>query len=523
MHDDQTDPHPPSAELARLGAGALGRLLGAGTLTSAEVTAALLERLDAMDRSGPTLRSVLRINDRAIDDASALDAERSSGHLRGPLHGIPVVVKDNVDTVGLGATAGSLALDGAPVAVDAALVTQLRSAGVIILGKTNLSEWANFRGRPSASGWSAVGNQTRNPFALNRSPGGSSSGSGAAVAAGMSPLGVGTETDGSILCPAAACGVVGIKPTVGLVSQAGIIPISASQDTAGPMARSVEDAAALLDVLVSATTSARASTADPLGRPARRGSYADAVSSDLRGIRVGVVRDDGYFGYHRATDDIVEWALGAFREAGADVVESVTGIGAAVHADEMTVLCTEFKAGLGAYLVQRFAGAGESPSQRRLPRTLDDVVAFNEATAGERLDLFPQDVLVRAASSGRLDDPAYLAARAANHRRTREEGIDAVCVRLGLDALVAPTMAPAWMIDHVNGDSHSGASWSQAAIAGYPSLNLPIGEVHGLPVGLALWGRAFTEATLIRIASAVEGQISYRPVPAYKPFLDVVT
>jgi amidase len=435
-----------------------------------------------------------------------------------------VLVKDNVDTVDLGATAGSLALEGAPVATDAALVTQLRSAGAIILGKTNLSEWANFRGRPSASGWSAVGNQTRNPFALNRSPGGSSSGSGAAVAAGLSPLGVGTETDGSILCPAAACGLVGIKPTVGLVSQAGIIPISASQDTAGPLARSVEDAAALLDVLASATSSgARASTADPVGRPASTSSYADAVSNDLRGIRVGVVRDDGYFGYHPDTDDLVQWVLGAFREAGADVVESVTGIGTPLHADEMTVLCTEFKAGLRAYLVRRFAGPLESPSQRRLPRSLDDVIAFNEATAAERVDLFPQDVLIRAASSGGLDDPAYLAARSANHRRTREEGIDAVCARLGLDALVAPTMAPAWMIDHVNGDSHFGASWSHAAIAGYPSLNLPIGEVRGLPVGLALWGRAFTEATLIRIASAVEGQISYRPVPTYRPFLDVGT
>jgi amidase len=524
MRDDETDPHPPSAELARLSAGALARLLSAGTLTSAELTSTLLQRVEAIDRSGPRLRSVLRLNEGAVDDASALDAERRSGRLRGPLHGVPVLVKDNVDTIGLGATAGSLALEGLPVAADAVLVSELRAAGAIILGKTNLSEWANFRGRPSASGWSAVGNQTRNPFALNRSPGGSSSGSGAGVAAGLAPLGVGTETDGSILCPAAACGLVGIKPTVGLVSQAGIIPISASQDTAGPMARSVEDAAALLEVLVSATSGgSRVSTADPLGRPATRAGYADAISNDLRGLRVGLVRDDGYFGYHPETDGIVASALGAFREAGADVVESVTGIGTPQHADEMTVLCTEFKAGLGAYLAQRFAGGREPGRHRAMPRSLDDVIAFNEATAGERVDLFPQDVLIRAAASGDLDDPAYLAARSANHRRTREDGIDAVCARLGLDALVAPTMAPAWMIDHVNGDSHFGASWSHAAIAGYPSLNLPIGEVRGLPVGLALWGRAFTEATLIRIASAVEGQLCYRPVPTYRPALDVVT
>ncbi|MFZ0170067.1 MAG: amidase [Acidimicrobiales bacterium] len=498
MADNEKDPHGRSAEVARLGAAALGRLFEASTTTSAEVTAALLERLEAIDRSGPRLRCVLRVNDGALDEAAALDAERRAGHVRGPLHGVPMLVKDNIDTVGLGATAGSLSLDGVPPARDARLVTRLRQAGAVVLGKANLSEWANFRGRPSSSGWSAVGHQTRNPFALNRSPGGSSSGSAAGVASGLVPLAVGTETDGSILCPSAACGVVGIKPTVGLVSREGIIPISSSQDTAGPMARSVEDAVLLLEVLAD-----------------RVGHDLAARGDGLRGVRIGVARDDGYFGYHPGTDAVIEAALRALAEAGAELVDPVTGMGAMLHADELIVLCAEFKAGLNGYLAGRLAQSGGGVSTR-LPRTLEDVVAFNEANPEERLDLFPQDVLVRAATSCGLDDPVYREAQAANHQRTRSEGIDGVCERLRLDALVAPTMAPAWVIDHLNGDSHAGASWSQAAVAGYPSINLPVGEIQGLPVGLAIWGRAWSEATLIRIAAAAEAQISYRPVPTYR-------
>lgn len=512
MPGTENDPHEASAQFARLGAGELSRLLAAGTTTSAEATAALLERVEAIDRSGPQLRCVLRLNDRAVEEAAALDAERRLGHVRSPLHGVPVLVKDNIDTVRLGATAGSMALDGAPPATDARLVTQLREAGMVILGKTNLSEWANFRGRPSSSGWSGLGNQTRNPFALNRSPGGSSAGSGAGVAAGLAPLAVGTETDGSILCPAAACGVVGLKPTVGLVSRTGIIPISVSQDTAGPMARRVVDVALLLEVLAAAPT-------DPLdpamgARPAPVVGYLDGLSGDLRGVRIGVARDEGYFGYHPATDVIVESAISALRAAGADVVDPVTGTGLGTHGDEMTVLCTEFKAGLDGYLRRRLASEGGASA---LPRSLEEVIAFNKANAGERLDLFPQDVLERAAATIGLEDPAYRQALAANRRRTRTDGIDAVCRRLRLDALVAPTMAPAWTIDHVNGDGHARAAWSEPAIAGYPSLSLPVGEVHGLPVGLAIWGPAWTEARLLRIAAAAEEQIAYRPLPSYRP------
>jgi amidase len=519
MDAELSDPHEPSAELARLGAGDLSRLLQDGATTSTELTSRLIERVAALDHSGPNLRSILRLNDRALDDATRLDAERRAGHTRGPLHGVPVLVKDNIDTVSLGATAGSFAFAELPLSADAVLVTQLHEAGLLILGKANLSEWANFRGRPSASGWSALGNQTRNPFALNRTPGGSSSGSGAGVAGGLAPIAVGTETDGSILCPAAACGLVGLKPTVGLVSRTGIIPVASSQDTAGPMGRSVADVARLLDVLAGCPLD----RGDPAmaSRPRRTESFSAAVSTDLRGLRIGVVRDEAYFGYHPATDAVVEATLGAFAAAGAEVVDSVTGLGAASQGDEMTVLCHEFKAGLEAYLARRLANAEASLSPG-LPRGLGDVIAFNEAHTAERLDLFGQDILLRSVKSAGLDNPAYLQAREANHRRTREEGIDAVCLRLRLDALVAAAMPPAWPIDHITGDSHSGSAWGQAAVAGYPSMTLPIGEVHGLPVGIAIWGRAWSEATLIRIASAVEDQIGYRPLPCYRESVGIL-
>jgi amidase len=515
MDASPPDPHSQSASAARLSVPELAGLLAGHVITSAEVTATLVERIEAIDGQGPGIGSVLRLNERAVDEASALDRERHDGRNRGPLHGVPVLVKDNIDTRDLGATAGSLALAGVP-ATDAVVVTRLREAGAVIIGKANLSEWANFRGRPSSSGWSAAGGQTRNPFALDRSPGGSSSGSGAGVAAGLAPLALGTETDGSILCAAAACGVVGIKPTVGLISRTGIVPVASSQDTAGPLARSVADAALLLELLAAGGVDPE----DPatVSRPNVIGSFRQAaLSGDTSGYRVGVVRDPGYSGNHAKTEAVFEAALAALRERGAELVDPVTDIGAHVVEDELTVMCTEFKVGLDSYLASRMKATDADG-----PRSLDDVITFNEANSAERLDLFPQDMLIRSSETTGVDDAAYLDARAANWRRTREEGIDAVCERLNLDALIAPAMAPAWPIDHVTGDRQIGASWSQAAVAGYPSIAVPVGEVHGLPVAVAIWGRAFTEATLVRIAGALEAEIAFRPTPLFLPSVSVL-
>jgi amidase len=516
------DPHPPSAEVASLGAVALRRALEAGELTSVEVVESLIGRIEAVDRDGPELRSVLSVAGDAVALAAERDAERRSGALRGPLHGLPVLVKDNIDTAGdLGTTAGSLALAGSGPSADARLVGLLRGAGAIILGKTNLTEWANFRGRPSSSGWSGVGRQTRNPHGLNRTPGGSSSGSGAGVASGLSPLAVGTETDGSIICPAAACGIVGLKPTVGLVSRSGIVPISFSQDTAGPMGRSVADVALLLDALASgAVDPADAATADP-SRQRPDGGYLAALTQagDAAGLRVGVVRDDGYFGFHPGVDAAIESVLPALVAAGIEVVDPVREVGKWTHDDEMTVLCHEFRATLDAYLSARAAAA---TSGVWLPRSLQDVIEFNERTPREELGVFNQEVLIRSAATSGLDEPAYLSARAANHRRTREDGIDAVCGRERLDALVAPSMSPAWPIDHVNGDTHSGSSWSHAAIAGYPSVTVPVGSVHGLPVGLTIWGQAWSEATILRIAAALQSQLSLTFSPRYAESVAII-
>ncbi|MGH9291239.1 MAG: amidase family protein, partial [Acidimicrobiales bacterium] len=348
------DPHPPSAELARLSATDILARLESGDVSSVEVVSGLMARVEALDSSGPAISSVVTLSGSALDEAAACDRERRAGQVRGPLHGLAVLVKDNIDTERLGATAGSFALSGSRPAGDAATVTALKAAGAVVLGKTNLSEWANFRSRPSSSGWSAVGGQTRNPHALNRSPGGSSSGSGAAVASGLAPLAVGTETNGSILCPAAACGIVGVKPTVGLVSRTGIVPIAASQDTAGPMARTVADVALLLEVLAGSTE-----VPDPEDRATRRrppgldSAYRAAAVLSCRGLRVGVVRDGAFSGFHGPTDAAAAVAVEALRAAGAKVVDPVLSPGRASQVDEMVVLFHEMKAGINSYLARR--------------------------------------------------------------------------------------------------------------------------------------------------------------------------
>ncbi|MCU1494785.1 MAG: amidase [Acidimicrobiaceae bacterium] len=492
-----------ASELAFDSVAELAARLEARELSGVELVEATLARIAAVDLGEDGVRSTVSLDSEATEIAARLDAERAAGRVRGPLHGIPVVVKDNVETAGeLGTTAGSLALAGVPVQRDADVVARLRAAGAVVIAKANLSEWANFRSRHSSSGWSAVGGQTRNPYALDRSPGGSSSGSAAAVAAGLVPVAVGTETDGSIVCPAAMNGVVGLKPTHSLVSVAGVVPLAGSQDCVGPLGRSVADAAALLTVL-----------AGP--RPATVGAqplpdYVSSVSADgLAGARIGVARDH-YTGCHPAADRLFEHALDAAREAGATLVDPAdvpTAAELAGFADELLVLMHELHDGLDRYLAARDGGRGSCP------RSLAELVAFNDANAAAELSLFGQDILVESAATGGLDSPDYLSAFARNRERARARGLDPAFEESGADAIVTLTMGPAWCIDQVNGDPSVPTSSSPAAVAGYPALSMPIGTVSGLPVGVTFVGRPWSESTLIRLASGLEHilQLQLRP------------
>lgn len=521
------DPHPASVELAERSATELSALLDRGEIRAVEIAEQLIARIEALDSRGPGVHSILELAPDALDVAARLDAERAAGRVRGPLHGVPVLVKDNIDTVApLHTTAGSLVFGGCSPATDASLVSVLRAAGAVVLGKSNLSEWANFRGRPSSSGWSAVGGQTRNPHVLDHSPGGSSSGSAAAIAARLAPLAVGTETDGSLICPSAACGVVTVKPTVGLVSRTGILPISFSQDTAGPLARTVDDAALLLEVLALATDDGEDETARAALRP---GSYTTRFSEllgngDLSGLCIGAVRDEGLCGYHPATDAVFESTLEALRAAGAQVVDPVTGVpGDAQLADrELTVLTTEFRAAAHAYFARRAGGRTDCP---RLPHTLDDVLAHAEAEPAERIDRFATDLIARAARTEGLETEVYAAAFEENRCAARG-GLGTAFSTHAVDVLVAPAMAPAWPIDHVLGDHLLGGAWSASAVAGYPSATVPTGMVNGLPVGVALLGPAWSEGLLLRVMFAVEralGPARTMPRPAFEdrvPLLD---
>jgi amidase len=475
-----------------------------GRTTSERIVRAYLARIEAIDRRGPALRSVIVVNPDAITQARALDAERRAGRVRGPLHGVPILVKDNIETLDpMATTAGSLALKDNVTGRDAPVVGRLRAAGAVILGKTNLSEWANIRSGDSTSGWSAIGGRTRNPYALDRNPCGSSSGSGAATAASLAAAALGTETDGSIVCPSSANGIVGIKPTVGLVSRTRIIPISATQDTAGPMARTVADAAALLTVLAGADPEdAATAQAD-----AKRADYMSALDPNaLAGKRTGVARF--LAGYHAPTDAVFNEAIAALRAGGAEIVEITEGPSRAeMGAAEFTVLLTELKAGLNAYLAT-------TPPERVKTRTLADVIAFNRAEPRE-LALFGQETFERAETTKGLSDPDYLAAAAKAKRLAGAEGIDALMARHRLDAIVAPTGSPAWTSDTVLGDHFVGASSSFAAVAGYPNITVPMGQVRGLPVGLSIFGAAWSEAKLIGIAYAFEQRTKARRPPGY--------
>jgi amidase len=479
--------------------------LAQGTITSERLVGLYIGRIHTIDRAGPALHAVLAIEPDALDQARASDAYRRHNPAR-PLEGIPVLIKDNIEAAGaLPTTAGSLALARNVTGRDAPLVARLRQAGAIILGKSNLSEWANMRGDRSISGWSGLGGLTRNAYALDRSACGSSSGSGVAVSASLAPLAIGTETDGSITCPASVSGLVGLKPTVGLVSRHLIIPISASQDTAGPMARTVSDAARLL------TAIAGSDPADPATRDAdsHRVDYAAALNAgSLSGRRFGVLRF--LAGYHPALDRVFDQALDRLRHAGATVIEIPAFEGMdAIGSAEQLVLLTELKAGLDAYLAA-------SPV-RDQPQTLSALIAFNQAHASRELALFGQELFVKAQDTPGLSSPAYLAALSDSRRRAGQDGIDRLLAEHQLDGLVAPTGQPAWLIDTVDGDNVLGGASTLPAVAGTPHLTVPMGLVDGLPVGLSFLGPAWSEARLLSWGYAFEQRRDPLPFPACLP------
>lgn len=477
----------------------------AGRLTSKAITEHYLQRIADVDRKGPALRSIIETNPDAVSVAEKLDRERKLKGPRGPLHGIPVILKDNIDTADrMTTTAGSLALEGSIAPKDAGLAARLRAGGAVLLAKANMSEWANIRSTHSTSGWSARGGQCRNPYALDRNPCGSSSGSAVAVSANLGAIAVGTETDGSIVCPASTTGIVGIKPTVGLVSRAGIIPISHTQDTAGPLCRSVADAAMLLSVM--AGSDPRDTATANAGRHIQ--DYSKLLDSGaLRGKRLGVARAK-FFGYSDVTDRLAEEALEVLRREGAVLIDPADVPHSGEYDDaELDVLLYEFKADLAAYL-----SALGPPAP---VKNLHDVIEFNEQHRDREMPFFGQELFLQAQKKGSLSSPGYVKALGKCRRLSRELGIDAVMNKHRLDALVAPTGNPAWPTDLVNGDHFTGGSSTPAAVAGYPSVSVPMGFAFGLPVNVSFFGRAWSEPTLIRIAYAYEQASKHRKPPAF--------
>ena len=494
-------PEPQPRDFCELDFVALQALMYQGELTSVQLTSFYLVRFDAVDRNGPGLNSIIEVNPDALEIARALDRERATSGTRGPLHGIPVVLKANIDTADrMDTTAGSLALAGHKAPADSFLVARLREAGAVLLAKANLSEWANFRSTKSSSGWSSVGGQTRNAYDPSRNPCGSSSGSAVAVAASLTSVAIGTETDGSIVCPSSVNGIVGIKPSLGLVSRSGIIPLAHSQDTAGPMARTVRDAAILLNAIVAKDEQDPASELFPRELP----DFTASLTPDaLQGARIGVIRNYGGVGNDARVDAILDAAVKTLQARGAEIVDGIEieteGMGDAEYA----VLLYEFKADLNAYLKQSGAPLA----------TLADIIAFNRANADRVMPIFQQEILEEAEEKGPLTETDYLEALATS-KRIAQHGIDDAMTEHGLDALVAPTGGPAWMTDHVNGDQSSGIySSSYAAVSGYASITVPAGQVAGLPIGISFIGGAFSDARVIGYAFAFEQASDARQPP----------
>jgi amidase len=496
-------------ELDEMGVTDLQSAMTSGRFTAHSLTEKYLARIDSVDKHGPAVNAVIEVNPDALAIAKELDKERKQKHLRGPLHGIPVLIKDNIDTADrMMTTAGSLALVGSRPPKDSMVAQKLREAGAVILGKTNLSEWANIRSNQSTSGWSGRGGLTKNPYVLDRNPCGSSSGSGAGVSANLCAVAIGTETDGSIVCPASSNGVVGLKPTVGLVSRSGIIPISHSQDTAGPLCRTVRDAAILLGALTGVDAEDKA-TGESRGK-----SYADytqfLAADGLRGARIGVVR--GTFGFNAGVDQLMGTALDVLKAQGAVLVDPAEIETRGKFDDsESTVFMYELKADLNAYLAKL--------GPRAPVHTLQEIIEFNENHREQEMPYFGQELFLKSQLKGPLTSQEYIDALNKNHQLARTEGIDAVMDKHKLDALVAPTGGPAWLTDLVAGDHFGGGSSSTAAVAGYPNINVPAGDVFGLPVGISFFGRAWSEPVLVRLAYAYEQASKLRKAPQFLPTL----
>lgn len=477
----------------------------AGKYSARSITEKYLSRIEAIDKK--TVNAIIELNPDAFANADALDKERKEKGARGPLHGIPVLIKDNIDTADkMKTSAGSLALADSIPLKDSFVAQKLRAAGAVILGKTNLSEWANIRSTHSTSGWSARGGLTRNPYALDRNACGSSSGTGAAISANLACIGIGTETDGSIVCPSNANSLVGLKPTLGLVSRSGIIPIAHSQDTAGPMCRTVADAAALLSALTGVDPRDKATSAS---RGKALTDYTKFLDPNgLKGARIGVARK--FFGFSDRVDKLMNEAIDVMKRQGAVIVDPAEVPNTDKYGDsELEVLLYELKADLNAYLT--------SLGSKAQVKSLKEIIEFNEKNRATEMPFFGQEHFIKAQEKGPLTSKAYLNALAKNHRLSRVEGIDAVMIKYKLDAIVAPTGGTPWVTDLVNGDHFSGGFSSAAAVAGYPHITVPAGYIFGLPIGISIFGRAWSEAVLIKIAYAYEQATKHRKPPQFLP------